>query len=112
MKALIDVPTMLGRSEDWHPRSSIPWRIGWPTRSTRQGSRRAGPTFWDAKSFPGQRSVRKHPIYALEMALIADGVPMDKLYPLDVDRAFKKLEQLKTARARLVEPRARSPRRC
>ena len=29
------------------------------------------------------------------MALIADGVPMDKLYPLDVDRAFKKLEQLK-----------------
>ncbi len=29
------------------------------------------------------------------MALIADGVPVDKLYPLDVDRAFKKLEQLK-----------------
>jgi putative spermidine/putrescine transport system substrate-binding protein len=50
---------------------------------------------WDTKNFPGQRSVRKHPIYALEMALIADGVPMDKLYPLDVDRAFKKLEQLK-----------------
>ncbi|NJL18453.1 MAG: ATP-binding protein [Nitrospira sp.] len=47
------------------------------------------------KSFPGQRSVRKHPIYALEMALIADGVPMDKLYPIDVDRAFKKLEELK-----------------
>ena len=35
------------------------------------------------------------PIYDLEVALIADGVPMDKLYPLDVDRAFKKLEELK-----------------
>ena len=51
--------------------------------------------FWDTKNFPGQRSLRKHPIYALEMALIADGVPMDKLYPIDVDRAFKKLEELK-----------------
>ena len=39
--------------------------------------------------------MRRHPIYNLEAALIADGVPMDKLYPLDVDRAFKKLEELK-----------------
>jgi putative spermidine/putrescine transport system substrate-binding protein len=39
--------------------------------------------------------MRRHPIYNLEAALIADGVPMDKLYPLDVERAFKKLAQLK-----------------
>ena len=51
--------------------------------------------FWDVKKFPGQRSMRKHPITALEPALLADGVPMDKLYPLDVDRAFKKLEEIK-----------------
>ena len=31
----------------------------------------------------------------LLIALLADGVPMDKLYPLDVDRAFRKLEQIK-----------------
>lgn len=31
----------------------------------------------------------------LEAALLADGVPADKLYPLDVDRAFRKLEELK-----------------
>jgi hypothetical protein len=31
----------------------------------------------------------------LEAALLADGVPRDKLYPLDVDRAFKKLEEIK-----------------
>jgi putative spermidine/putrescine transport system substrate-binding protein len=28
----------------------------------------------------------------LEIALLADGVAIDQLYPLDVDRAFKKLE--------------------
>jgi putative spermidine/putrescine transport system substrate-binding protein len=31
----------------------------------------------------------------LAFALLADGVPTDKLYPLDLDRAFKKLDELK-----------------
>ena len=31
----------------------------------------------------------------LEFALMADGVPTDKLYPIDFDRAFKKLDQIK-----------------
>ncbi|MBC8719616.1 ABC transporter substrate-binding protein [Ochrobactrum sp. Marseille-Q0166] len=51
--------------------------------------------FWDVKKFPGTRALRNHPLATLEAALIADGVPMDKLYPLDVDRAFKKLEEIK-----------------
>jgi len=32
---------------------------------------------------------------SLEPALMADGVPRNKLYPLDVDRALKKLSELK-----------------
>jgi putative spermidine/putrescine transport system substrate-binding protein len=51
--------------------------------------------FFDAEKFPGARSVYKYPRGNLEMALLADGVAPDKLYPLDVDRAFKKLAQLK-----------------
>lgn len=51
--------------------------------------------FWDVKKFPGTRALRNHPLATLEAALLADGVPADKLYPLDVDRAFKKLEELK-----------------
>lgn len=51
--------------------------------------------YWDIKKFPGRRSLRKNPIDSLEQALLADGVPLDKLYPLDVDRAFKKLDQIK-----------------
>ncbi len=31
----------------------------------------------------------------MEIALMADGVPPDKLYPIDADRAFKKLDTIK-----------------
>lgn len=52
--------------------------------------------FWDHEQFPGRRSLRKNPIDTLEEALLADGVPLEKLYPLDADRAFKKLDQIKS----------------
>ena len=51
--------------------------------------------FWDVAKFPGPRSLRNHPVDNLEFALLADGVAADKLYPLDVDRAFKKLDAIK-----------------
>jgi len=53
--------------------------------------------FFDTKKFPGRRSLRKHPFDTLEQALIADGVPLDKLYPLDFDRAYKKLDTIKNS---------------
>jgi putative spermidine/putrescine transport system substrate-binding protein len=51
--------------------------------------------FWDMKGFPGPRSLQDSPVQNLEFALLADGVPADKLYPLDVDRAFRKLNAIK-----------------
>jgi putative spermidine/putrescine transport system substrate-binding protein len=51
--------------------------------------------FWNVKEFPGPRSLQNSPVGNLEFALLADGVPKDKLYPLDVERAFKKLDQIK-----------------
>ena len=51
--------------------------------------------FWDVKTFPGGRALQDSPIHNLEFALLADGVPKEQLYPLDVDRAFKKLDQIK-----------------
>lgn len=51
--------------------------------------------FWDVEKFPGTRALRNHPLATLEAALLADGVPADQLYPLDVDRAFAKLEEIK-----------------
>ncbi len=51
--------------------------------------------FWDIKKFPGARCLRNDPRTTLEFALLADGVPMDQLYPLDLDRAFKSLDKIK-----------------
>src|ERR1035437_10116667 len=51
--------------------------------------------FWDVKKFPGRRGMRSNPLDTLEEALMADGVPIDKLYPLDVDRAFRSLDKIK-----------------
>ncbi|HBF28414.1 ABC transporter substrate-binding protein [Rhizobium sp.] len=51
--------------------------------------------FFDVKKFPGNRALRNHPLATVEAALLADGVAPDKLYPLDIDRAFKKLEAIK-----------------
>jgi putative spermidine/putrescine transport system substrate-binding protein len=52
--------------------------------------------FWDVKRFPGGRSLcLSDSPRTLIFALIADGVPRDQLYPLDIDRAFKKLDQIK-----------------
>jgi putative spermidine/putrescine transport system substrate-binding protein len=39
--------------------------------------------------------MQNSPVDNLEFALLADGVPADKLYPLDLDRAFRKLDQIK-----------------
>jgi putative spermidine/putrescine transport system substrate-binding protein len=51
--------------------------------------------FWDVETFPGARSLRNNPVATLEIALLADGVDKDELYPLDVDRAFAKMEEIK-----------------
>ena len=49
---------------------------------------------FDTKEIPGKRTFYKWSAPGvLEIALLADGVPADKLYPLDLDRAFKKLDR-------------------
>jgi len=53
--------------------------------------------FWDVEKFPGMRTMvsgASGDYPPLEYALLADGVAKEDLYPLDVDRAFKKLEEL------------------
>jgi putative spermidine/putrescine transport system substrate-binding protein len=52
--------------------------------------------FWDVKRFPGPRCLMNGTFSgSLEFALMADGVPIDKLYPLDIARAYKKLTEIK-----------------
>jgi putative spermidine/putrescine transport system substrate-binding protein len=61
---------------------------------------KACPKTWadlfDIAKFPGKRAFYKWSAPGvIEAALLADGVPADKLYPLDLDRAFKKLDTIK-----------------
>ena len=64
-----------------------------------------GPTtindFFDLAKFPGKRGIQQSPVVNLEWALIADGVDAKDIYavlatPEGVDRAFKKLETIKS----------------
>ncbi|MCK1293181.1 ABC transporter substrate-binding protein [Bradyrhizobium sp. 30] len=54
--------------------------------------------FWDVKKFPGTRTF---PDGATgnqgpwEEALLADGVPADALYPMDIDRVFASLDKIR-----------------
>jgi mannopine transport system substrate-binding protein len=53
--------------------------------------------FWNVNDFPGPRALPNlgDPWRVLAAALMADGVPSDKLFPLDLERALKKLDQIK-----------------
>lgn len=53
--------------------------------------------FWDVEAFPGPRALPNtgSPWATLIAALIADGVAPAELFPLDLDRAFAKLDQIK-----------------
>lgn len=50
---------------------------------------------WNVKDFPGKRTLWRGFNGVLEIALMADGVPLDKIYPIDVDRAFAKIREIK-----------------
>ncbi|WP_027993959.1 polyamine ABC transporter substrate-binding protein [Sinorhizobium meliloti] len=51
---------------------------------------------FDTEKYPGKRAFYKWSAPGvIEAALLADGVPAGKLYPLDLDRAFKKLDTIK-----------------
>ncbi len=51
--------------------------------------------FWDVKKFPQKRAMWDRSYTSIAFALLADGVTVDKLYPLDLNRAFKKLDEIK-----------------
>lgn len=54
---------------------------------------------WDTKKFPGGRSFPNFndPWRVMAAALLADGVSREKLFPLDIDRALAKLDQIRSS---------------
>ena len=79
---------------------NVYWATGMAFKKTRYAN--AQPSswadFWDVKKFPGTRALYDDPRANIEFALLASGVPKADLYPLTpekIDRAFKKLEELR-----------------
>lgn len=98
----------LGNKADFIPAAVSECGAGifvWSTVLTYDANKlKKGPTswadFWNVKEFPGKRALRKTATNTLEIALMADGVKREDVYkvlatPAGVDRAFKKLDQLK-----------------
>jgi putative spermidine/putrescine transport system substrate-binding protein len=74
--------------------------LAWNTKTYGDKGPQSWADFWDVKKFPGKRSYRKSVAGALEPALMADGVPPEKVYevlssPEGIDRAIRKIKQLK-----------------
>ncbi|MEO8278765.1 MAG: ABC transporter substrate-binding protein [Ideonella sp.] len=72
--------------------------LGYNTKAMPPGTEpKSWAEFWDIKRFPGRRTLpdMASGTPSLEFALIADGVPIDKLYPLDIDRAFKSMSRIR-----------------
>lgn len=51
--------------------------------------------FWDVENFPGTRAMTASYDSVMTLALLADGVPADQLFPLDVERSIAKLEEIR-----------------
>src|SRR6185436_15865473 len=74
--------------------------LGYNTKAMKPGTEpKTWAEFFDIKKFPQRRTLpdMASGTPSLEFALIADGVPMDKLYPLDIDRAFKSMSRIRSA---------------
>lgn len=71
--------------------------LTWNTTTFPAGGPRTWQDFWDVRRFPGRRALPNTgvPWANIVSALIADGVPRAQLFPLDLDRAFRKLDEIK-----------------
>lgn len=74
--------------------------IAYDTTAFPNGAPTTVADFFDTQKFPGKRGIIKRPKYALEFALLGDGVPPDQVYdvlatPEGVARAFAKLDTIK-----------------
>ncbi|MBC7799056.1 MAG: extracellular solute-binding protein [Gemmatimonadaceae bacterium] len=80
---------------------AVGWGVAlfWDAARTPNGPR-SYPALWDTAAHPGKRSFRFGPKMTLEIALMADGVPMRDVYTqlatrAGQDRAFAKLDAIK-----------------
>lgn len=70
--------------------------ITYNTEAFSDGGPQSWADFWDVVRFPGPRCLPGiTPHWMIMVALMADGVPDAELFPLDIERGIRKLEEIK-----------------
>ncbi|MBA8881862.1 ABC transporter substrate-binding protein [Phyllobacterium myrsinacearum] len=85
-----------GYGEHWIATNSYSVVLAWRTDVYKDKAPQSWKDLWDTEKFPGRRALSTYPQEMLEVALMADGVPKDELYPLDSKRAFRSLDKIKS----------------
>ena len=74
--------------------------LAWNTQKYGSDGPKNWAGFWDVDRFPGTRAMWNGPRQSMEIALLADGVPKERVYDVlaseqGVERAFRKLREIK-----------------
>jgi len=88
-------PDYREESKSTHGLASIAWSYVLAYRPGSEDEPETWADFWDLKKYPGRRSLWSEPQMNLEIALLADGVEPENLYPIDVERALRKLDKIR-----------------
>lgn len=91
-----NLPDGMSTQECGIPVNTTGWIASYNTKAWGGQTPNTWADYFDVKKFPGKRAVfAGTPAQALEGALLADGVAPEDMYPLDVDRAFKKFDTIR-----------------
>jgi putative spermidine/putrescine transport system substrate-binding protein len=84
-----------GRGKEWISTNSYSVVMAW--RKDKYGDKppKDWKDFWNVEAFPGRRALSVYPPEMMEIALLADGVARDKVYPIDAKRSLDALKRLK-----------------
>jgi putative spermidine/putrescine transport system substrate-binding protein len=79
------------------PRALSALVLAWNTKKYPDPSRqpKTAADFYDLDKFPGKRCSIGYAARNVEIALMADGVDREKVYPVDMDRALRKMDTIK-----------------
>ncbi|CAB3961605.1 MULTISPECIES: ABC transporter substrate-binding protein [Burkholderia] len=82
-------------SRDWVGTNYMSVVLAYRTDKYRDRPPQTWADFWNTAKYPGRRALEGTPEETMEIALLADGVAPDKLYPLDQSRALAALKRIR-----------------
>lgn len=83
------------RTANWIGTNTYSVVLAWRTDKYGDNPPKDWKDFWDVEKFPGRRALSVYPQEMMEIALLADGVAHDEVYPLDTARSLAAIERIK-----------------